>query len=144
MSDTDKKETVYQTYRSSMQAHKIIMPKGKVLHVTKGKFVTCNQDEIDFLDAEIKAGFKYLKKGEPTTSAVADPMAAMKAKIKEEAIREYLAKEIAEATAGSGGEPAPKTDTETPPPVVTPSEPIKPASTTDLSALTAKLNANKS
>ena len=144
MSDTDKKENEveYQVYKSSMQAHKLIMPSGKVLHVTNGKFVTCNQDEIDFIDDEISKGFKYLKKGGTTTSATADPMAAMTQRIKEEAVREYLAKEMKEAGGG-------KTETTETPPVIKPevvvtlSEPIKPASTTDLSALTAKLNASK-
>ena len=126
MSDSDKKETKYQVYTSSMQAHKLIMPCGKVLHVTEGKYVTCNEDEIAFIDNEIELGFKYLKKGGTTTSATADPMAAMKAKMKEqlkaEVIKEYLAKEVKEAN----GETSP---------TVTPAEIIKPANTLDLSAL---------
>lgn len=118
------KKTTYNVYKSSMQAHKLIMPCGKVLHVTKGKFVTCNQDEIDYIEAEIKAGFKYLKKEGTTTSATTDPLAAMKEKLKEEAIREYLAKEQAELD-------APKKEQK---PEITESK-ISPANTSTLAAL---------
>ena len=130
-------ETKYQIYTSSMQAHKLIMPCGKVLHVTKGQFVTCDEAEIAFIDAEIKLGFKYLTKGGTTTSATADPMAAYKAKIGKEAIAEYLAKEQAELKQEIPEKKVPEASKV---PSQIASTVVKPASTLDLSALKPKSN----
>lgn len=77
-------EKTYQVYKSSMQAHKIPMPSGKVLHVTEFQLVTANQKEIEFLDAEIEEGFPYLRKVDSITSTELDPIANLRAKMKEE------------------------------------------------------------
>lgn len=135
------KETKYQVYTSSMQAHKLVMPCGKVLHVTKGKYVTCNEAEIEFIDAEIKAGFKYLKKGGTTTSATADPMEAYRAKIAKEAIAEYLAKETRELEEGDEDKKIPAAPVisptlATPAPVTS----VVPKNSLDLSSLMSKSN----
>lgn len=100
MAQTEQNEKVFQVYKSSMQSHRVIMPNGKVLHVRKGKYITDNEDEIAFLDAEIKAGFKYLKKAEPMTSSDLDPMQALRKKLFAEFEAEQAAKQEAMLAAG--------------------------------------------
>ena len=117
MATTEKK---FQVYTSSMQAHKIVRKDGKVLNIVNGKYITSDEGDIEFLDAEIKAGFKYLTKGEPVTSEQADPMAALRAQIKREAVAEYLAKEQKELEQDMGS---------------TAKEPAKPASSAALASL---------
>ena len=111
MSDAEQTNKVeYQTYRSTLTSHKMVTPGGKVLQVIGNQFVTNNEDDIAFLDAEIKAGFPYLTKGDVVTSEELDPMVALRKKI----IAEYLASEAAEL----GGQPdASTSDTPTLTPV---------------------------
>ena len=88
-------EKVFQVYKSSMQAHKMVMPKGRVIHIINFQYVTANMKEIAFLDEEIEEGFPYLRKLEPVTSAELDPMATLRAKIREEARVERIAEQEA-------------------------------------------------
>jgi DNA-binding MltR family transcriptional regulator len=52
----------YTIYKSSIANHNIIMSSGKRIQITDHKYITNNEDEIKFLDAEIRSGFPYLKK----------------------------------------------------------------------------------
>lgn len=86
----------FSVYKSSMQSHKIITPGGKVLHIVDYKHITDNEEDIAFLDAEIKAGFPYLRKLSDVEVKEADPMSGLRAKIAEE----ERAKILAEVEAG--------------------------------------------
>lgn len=79
-------DTIYQHYSSSRIAVKLITDKGKKVIFTNYQFITADQDIIDYLDAEIKAGMNVVTKGKAMTSEEADPMAALKRKH----VAEYL------------------------------------------------------
>jgi len=103
MSNTDQtNEVEYQTYQSTMKSHKMVTTAGKVLHFIDNKFVTNNEDDIAYLDAEIKAGFPYVRKGEVVTSSDLDPMAALRKKM--------YAEFLAEQEAGGGSPEASTSD----------------------------------
>lgn len=87
------KEVLYTVYRSSLSNHGIIMKSGKVLHVINHELITCDQEEIDFIEREIASGFPYLSKSGVINSQVRDPLMEFKAKI----IQDYEAKKLAEA-----------------------------------------------
>lgn len=93
----EKEEKLYQTYRSGLENQKIIMPSGRTLRITGHKYITANQEEIDFLDEEIRLGFPGLKKGEPVTETDLDPMTALRKKIAAEE-RDKIMKEIEAGT----------------------------------------------
>jgi len=124
-------EKVYQTYKSGMDNQRIVMPSGKIIRVTAHEYITDKQDEIDFLDAEIEAGFPYLSKSGEVTSSDLDPMSALRNKI----IAEYEAekKAAAEAAQIASGIPAPVLGD-------TKKEAVSPASTADLGAVAAGSN----
>lgn len=92
MSD-DKK---YNQYFSTRPRVNITMPNGKRISFIAGSYVTDAQDEIAFLDEQIRLGLQviYTKKGQETVTAESlDPLAA----IKKKAIDEYLAAQQAQA-----------------------------------------------
>lgn len=64
-----------------------------------GSYITDKQDEIDFLDAEIRSGHQmiYVKEDQKVlTQEQLDPLAA----IKKKAVEEYLAKQAEQADPG--------------------------------------------
>jgi hypothetical protein len=111
-------EKVFQTYNSSLPNQRIPMPNGRLIAITAGQYITDKKDEIEFLDAEIEAGFPFLQKGATMTSSELDPMSALRTRI------------IAEAIASGAVVAAPE---------LTNTEPQKmvPASTSDLAAVAA-------
>lgn len=114
-----KEKKIFNVYKSTLQSHKIIRSDGKVLAVVNFQFITDDEKDIEFLDAEIAAGFPYLSKPEQLTSDDLDPMAKLRAKMKEEARQEILA-ETADSTSRQAK--------------------LKPASTAALAALSADSN----
>ena len=93
----DKKkvdEKKYQQYASSRNSMKMITTTGRKIIFVGYKYMTCEQDIIDYLDDEISKGLNVVTKGELLTSKEADPMEALKKKH----IQEYLAKEQQELT----------------------------------------------
>lgn len=126
-----------QVYKSALKSHKIIAPRGKVLHVVDYKHITDNEDDIAFLDEEIRKGFPYLKKLTEVEVRDADPMAALREQIKKEAIAEYLAKEQAElAAAGEENKVVDTGESKSDAPKVT----LNPASSAKLAGLAGKSN----
>lgn len=93
MNTATKEQKVYQVYKSSLQSHTIIMPKGKQLRIFNYQYITDNEEEIEYLDYEISQGFIYLEKMDKVTSEDLDPMAALKRKI----IADYEAEKAAAA-----------------------------------------------
>ena len=87
----EAEEKVFNVYKSTLQSHKIIRGDGKVIHVLNHQYITSDSADIEFLDAEIEAGFPYLSPAKEVTSTDLDPMSALKAKMKEEARQEILA-----------------------------------------------------
>jgi len=83
-------EKTFQTYKSSLPNQKIAMPNGKMIRITSHQYITDMEDEIEFLDNEIKLGFPYLTKTGEMTSTELDPMSALRAKI----IAEYEADKV--------------------------------------------------
>lgn len=112
-----EEEKTFQVYTSSMKSHRIIRPDGKPLHFNDYKYVTDDEGDIEYLDEEIRKGFRYVTKGDKVTAAEANPVLALKEQWKREAIAEYLAKEQEELKESTS-------DTST----------VKPASTADLVA----------
>lgn len=96
----NKKEKVFNIYRSTMQAHKLIRPDGKVIHVTNFQYVTDDKLDIAYLDNEISLGFPYLKAAEQVTSTDLDPVAAFRKQIAEEAVAAYKEQLVKEVTEG--------------------------------------------
>lgn len=103
-------ENTFQSYTARKQSFKTITPKGRVIVIVDYKFVTKNQEEIDYLDYEIENGFSLLSKGVTVTSEDADPMSALRKRI----IAEHEAEKAAEAevrdlgTTAEGGKGAAK------------------------------------
>lgn len=83
-------ERVFNVYKSTMQAHKLIRQDGKVCHITDGRYVTDDAADIEFIDAEIAAGFQYLRLDKQMTAEELDPIATLKKTLKEEAKEELL------------------------------------------------------
>lgn len=88
-----EEQVLYTVYRSTIKNHGIIMKSGKVLHIIDNEFITANEEEIEFLDKEIKSGFPFIRKVDKITSSSRDPMKALRDKI----IAEYEAKKAADA-----------------------------------------------
>jgi hypothetical protein len=91
MSDQEKK---FHQYFSTRAKISISMADGRKLSFVGGTYVTDKEDEIEFLDAQIKAGVSmlYVKIGaEVVTKEQLDPLAA----IKKKAIEEHEAKQKA-------------------------------------------------
>ena len=87
---SDQKQ--FHQYFSSRPTIGIVMQNGNRILFTGGQYVTDKEDEIAFLDTEIKAGHPmiFVKKEQLTVSQEQlDPLAA----IKKKAIEEYLAKQ---------------------------------------------------
>lgn len=85
----------FNQYFATRPKISIVMPSGKRIYFQGGQYITNAQDEIEFLDAEVKLGHSmiYVKKGaEVVTQEQLDPLLA----IKEKAIAEYLAKQKAQ------------------------------------------------
>ena len=87
----EEEEKTFNVYTSTMQSHKIMRNDGKTINVVQGQYITDDPKDIEFLDAEIKAGFPYLSEAETVTSTDLDPMAKLRAQMKEEARKEILA-----------------------------------------------------
>jgi len=85
------KEVKYQHYNSSRQSMRMITEIGRMISFVNYQYMTCEDDLIDYLNTEIDKGLNVVIKGELLTSKEADPMAALRSKMKEE-----LLKEIAE------------------------------------------------
>ena len=79
----------FSVYKSSLPNQRIPMPNGRLICITSGKYITDKEDEIEFLDNEIKAGFPYLASAGTMTSEDLDPMISLRRKI----IADYLANE---------------------------------------------------
>lgn len=143
--ETPKEE--YQTYLSSLQSHKLIRTDGKVLHVVGYKYITKDPEDIKYLDEEIAKGLIYIRKGDKVASSAADPMAALRKKIEEEAVAKYVEeqKTLAKQAAESG-----KVDISTTVPKPKDSESsagkgtVKPASSAKLAGLAAGSNSTSS
>lgn len=91
----DTSEVKYQHYNCAKQATKMITTMGKVVAFTNFKFITKDQDIIDYLNEEIARGLTIITKGELLTHEEADPMSALKKRV----IEEYLAKQAETAAA---------------------------------------------
>lgn len=88
---------MYNQYFSTRPKLSIVMPSSKRIFFSGGVYVTDKEDEIAFLDAEVKLGHPmiYTKKGEEkVTSEQLDPLAAIKRK----AVEEHLAKQAGGST----------------------------------------------
>lgn len=119
--DTVEKE--FQVYKSSLPNQRIAMPGGKLISIVSGTYITDNEEEIAFLDKEVKAGFPYLQKGAAVTSSELDPMSALRAKI--------IAEAIADGTVNAVPKPV-LTDTE--------AQKVVPTNTAQLAPNTANSN----
>lgn len=83
-------EKQYHQYFSSRPMISITMPTAKRIRFVGGMYVTDKQDEIDFLNSEIKAGNQmiFIDANKRTVGEAAlDPLAA----IKKKAVEDYLA-----------------------------------------------------
>jgi len=100
MAESATEEKMYHSYKSGMQSMKMITNSGRRIHFINHRFITDNEEEIEYLDAELAKGNTFFSAGDKVSSVDADPMAALKEKMKKEAIAEYLAKEQAELEAG--------------------------------------------
>ena len=144
---TEKIEKVFQIYTSSLENQKLITRTGRILIVRNYKYLTDEQDIIDFLDSEIKAGgFITMKKAGQTTEDDLDPIAALKKRavqeyIEEQKVAEELKKQEAQIPTLTKDVKAPssleeETTTEREPPVnvgvtnsISPSTPLNPLAT---------------
>lgn len=82
----------YHQFFSRRPRISIIMPSGRSIHFSGGMYVTSNEQEIEFLNAEVAAGHPmiYVKDNEKViTEEQLDPLAA----VKKRAIDEYLAQQ---------------------------------------------------
>jgi hypothetical protein len=82
----------YNQYFSSRPKIGITMPTGKRIDFVGGMYLTDKEDEIGFLNEQIKLGHQmiYIRKGAEVVDADAlDPLAAVKKK----AVEEYLAQQ---------------------------------------------------
>jgi len=90
MSDTKASSTKqYHQYFSTRPTINITMPSSKKIRFVGGVYMTDKEDEIAFLDNEVKLGHTmiFVKQGQETVNADAlDPLAA----IKKKAVEEYL------------------------------------------------------
>jgi hypothetical protein len=85
-------DTKFRQYFSKHRFITTILPNGKRIQFTGGVYFTKSQDEIDYLEGEIKNGssFFFVRKGEETISDDdRDPLNA----IKRRAVEEYLQKQ---------------------------------------------------
>ncbi len=111
------------------------------------KYITKDPEDIKYLDEEIAKGLVYIRKGDKVASAAADPMAALRKKIEEEAVAQYVKDQEALAKqAAENGQvdisttvPKPK-DSE----AKTDEPAIRPASSTRLAGLSAGSNSSNS
>ena len=86
---SEQSQQSFHQYFSTRPIISIIMPSGNRIRFMAGQYVTDNAEEIEFLDAQIKARHPmiYTKSGQETvTKEQLDPLAAVKAK----AIAEFL------------------------------------------------------
>lgn len=131
---TSATEKLFETYTSSLAAHKVIRPDGKVIHFIRGQLITDNAEDIAYLDEQIKKGaLRWLTKGKAVTASDADPMAALRRKIEEDAIAKYIAAQKAAGEASGIVE----TESSSDKPVLTP------ASTSALARLTGNSNSGQ-
>lgn len=80
-------EQKFQHYASSRISMRLISTHGRKITFTNFKFITADQECIDYLDQEIAGTLRgIIKKGELLTHKEADPMA----KVKAAAVAEYL------------------------------------------------------
>lgn len=81
-------------FRSHAPTMGYVFRSGRSVHFTEGKFATSNQDEIDELTKECQAGHPnyYIDDGQKTIDSEAlDPMAIIRARIREEERAKLLA-----------------------------------------------------
>lgn len=76
----------FQHYTSSRQALRMITVTGKPIVFCNYRFITADQDVIDYLDHEIARGLNIVEKGELLDHDESDPMAILRRKILQEAI----------------------------------------------------------
>lgn len=87
-------EILYHVYISSKTNQRIAMTSGKLLTIIASKLITCQADEIAFLDECIATGFPGLSKGESVLASDLDPMNALRKKF----YAEFVAAQEAERT----------------------------------------------
>lgn len=95
----EAEEQKFQHYSSSRSSMRMMTSAGKKISFIGYKLITADQEVIDYLDAEIKAGLGLVTKGELLTSKEADPMEALRRKHIEEYKKEQ-AQLVADAAAG--------------------------------------------
>ena len=99
---TDSKPAVpmWQHYKSSRPAMRMITKEGIRIAFTKFTYMTQDPSVIAYLDAEIAAGLNVITKGELLTAEESDPLEALKRKH----VAEYKAELLAEQIAAMKGE----------------------------------------
>ena len=93
--------TMLKLYKSSLLSCRTHIPNGKELHFVAGRYATDNEEEIAFLDAEIKAKNPtfYVDAAEREVDSVrVDPVEA----IRKKAIADYLAEQAAKVGKDTG------------------------------------------
>jgi hypothetical protein len=83
----------YQHYSSSRVSTRLVTPAGRPIAFAHYKFITSDQECIDYLDDEIAKGLRDVVKGELLTHEESDPMAVYKKQV----IAEYEAGKAEEA-----------------------------------------------
>jgi len=115
------KEVIYQVYKSSRPNQRIAMETGKLITIVASKFITCQEDEIEFLDKCVASKFPGLTKADEVTASDLDPMNALRKKFFAEfAAAQAKEHKVPEALVG---------DTET--------SKLNPASSVDIESLSA-------
>lgn len=75
-------EVVYNVYYNTVKASCMVTTAGRTIYFVDGKYVTNQQEEIDYLEAEMSLGNTRvftIKGEERMTSKELDPMAVLKA-----------------------------------------------------------------
>ena len=86
----DAVEKLFIQYHSARAETRLMTKTGVNVAFVQHKFITDNQEIIDYLDAEIEAGLNVIFKGEAMSSAEADPMAGLKKRMYDEAMADIL------------------------------------------------------
>lgn len=88
---------IMQVFKSSIASVKYIFKNGKEAHFINGKFLTDIEDEIKQLRDEITSGHPhiYVDAKETEIDTEADPLAALKEKLREQLLQEIAEKQAA-------------------------------------------------
>lgn len=82
-------EKKYQHYAYAKAATQLITDSGKKFSFVDHKFITDDQEIIEYLDREIAAGLGVITKGALLSSRESDPMRS----VKEKAVADYIAEQ---------------------------------------------------